>query len=63
MVIGIVKTIKIGFTKLFSKPNTTATIIAVSVLSTDTPFKMYDANKTATAVSIAFVKNFIIMQF
>ena len=35
---GMVKTTKMGFTKLFNNPNTTATNNAVIVLSTVTPF-------------------------
>ena len=51
-----------GFTKVFSKPNTTATTIAVKVSLTCTPRKMYAANITASEVVIALVINFIIFQ-
>ena len=38
IVTGSVKSTKIGFTKILSNPNTTATIMDVIKLSTETPF-------------------------
>ena len=48
MVMGMVRIIKNGFTKLFNKPNTAATKMAVSVLSICTPDKRNAAAKTPT---------------
>ena len=50
MVIGMVSKTKIGFTIALSKPNTSATIIAVYVLLTVTFGSNHEANKTAMAV-------------
>lgn len=55
---GIVSITKIGLMKLLSIPNTTATIIAVKLSATVTPFNIYAAIKTATVVAIVFVKKF-----
>lgn len=59
-VIGMVNATSMGFTKVLIRPSTTATIMAVSVLSTLTPRNKYDAIKTATEVKMALVINFII---
>jgi hypothetical protein len=61
MVIGIVSTINIGFTKVFSKPKTTATNMAVTVLSMCTPDKINAAANTATDVISVFERNRIMM--
>lgn len=47
ILIGNVKIISIGLTKVFRTPSTTATIIAVTKLSTFTPGKIYEVAKTA----------------
>jgi len=60
MVIGIVSTMSIGFTKLLSKPKTTATRIAVVVSFTLTPFKINDASSMATDVMSVLERNLII---
>lgn len=47
ILIGKVKIINIGLTKVFRTPRTTATIIAVTKFSTLTPGKIYEVAKTA----------------
>jgi hypothetical protein len=61
MVIGIVRIINIGFTKVFSNPKTTATNMAVTVLSMCTPDKIKAAAKTATDVINIFERNCIML--
>jgi hypothetical protein len=57
MVIGIVRIINMGFTKLFNSPRTTATITAVKVLFTLTPCNKKEAIRTATEVIKVFERN------
>jgi len=49
-VMGMVNSIKIGFIKLFNKPSTAATIMAVTVPLICTPGNIKTAIKMATAV-------------
>lgn len=59
MVTGNVKRIKIGLTKKFKSPSTTATVKAVVNSSTKTPFIMYDNAITSEAVMSILRSNFI----
>jgi hypothetical protein len=59
IVMGIVSTIRIGFTKPLSSASTTASMIAVTLLSILTPGNRYDTIIAATAVTNIFPKNCI----
>jgi hypothetical protein len=60
-VIGIVNRINIGFIKLFNRPSTAATIMAVTVPLICTPGNRNTAIKMATAVINVFDKKDIIL--
>ncbi len=55
-VIGMVSTMRIGFTKVLSKASTSATINAVNTLLTCTPLSTYDTIRTASVVMSNLVK-------
>jgi len=61
IVTGRVKNTSMGFIKMLSSPNTTATINAVMTLFTETPGKKYEIRSTNTAVKIMFISVFIIV--
>lgn len=59
-VIGIVKKINIGFKKVFSNANTTATIKAVVNVSTVIPGRKWANTKTSTVEINSLISKFII---
>jgi len=60
-VTGRVNRTRIGFTKIFSKPKTTATIIEVVKFSTFTPFIIWERTITNNAVIKTLRSNFIFL--
>jgi len=62
-VIGIVNRIKMGFIKLFKRPSTAATIMAVTVPLICTPGNRNTAIKMATAVISVLDKKDIIVYY
>jgi hypothetical protein len=63
MVIGNVRMIRMGFTKIFSSPSTIARIIAVTKDCICTPLKIYDNAKATIAEMMILKMIFITADF
>ncbi len=63
IVAGIVKITRIGFTKVFNKDRTTATIRAEIYQSIETPGNRYAVIKTAKPLINVFTKKFMFLVF
>ncbi len=61
MVIGSVKMVRIGFTKVFNTPRTTAITIAVRKFSIWIPGRIYPVMNTAMALTIREINIAIVM--